>query len=441
MLQSRFCDDGINAALCDTVLRCIYAAKYIFLTTTQEVINMFLFDLSSPKRLAAGKALLAVCAATIILSATGIASAQNPTQDGASAAPDAWLFEREGRPWWYRSVPSPKPVELKRREPTAAEQPVVDRVKSLMASRSARAFALLDGDTVVHQQFNAPANEDSVIFGFSMGKTVTAMAVGQAICAGKLKYETKANELVPQLNGKALGNATVRDLLRMASGSTESNPDSSVWSPEQAKAWGQGNLSLVDLVIDDRVARAQRGVFSEYKPGEATSYKSTDPILLAIMTAKATGAPWGQWIQQSTLNPMGASKTGLYVQDRQGNGLADSGMRMRMEDWQRFALWVKRSSTETGCWGDFVREAFKPQIKNGSSPADRKFGKLFASYGFFTWLDNSIAPNTVWANGWGGQRIGWSTDPANNRIVITFSNVESWMPEVYEVARDWMRVR
>ncbi|TAG02462.1 MAG: hypothetical protein EAZ43_08860, partial [Betaproteobacteria bacterium] len=65
----------------------------------QEVINMFLFEFSSPKRLAAGKALLAVCAASISLSATGIASAQNPTQDGAAAAPDAWLFEREGRPW------------------------------------------------------------------------------------------------------------------------------------------------------------------------------------------------------------------------------------------------------------------------------------------------------------------------------------------------------
>lgn len=41
------------------------------------------------------------------------------------------------------------------------------------------------------------------------------------------------------------------------------------------------------------------------------------------------------------------------------------------------------------------------------------------------------------ASGWGGQRIGWSTDPTNNRMVITFSNVESWMPDVYELAKDW----
>ncbi|MGL5002089.1 MAG: serine hydrolase, partial [Casimicrobium sp.] len=216
--------------------------------------------------------------------------------------------------------------------------------------------------------------------------------------------------------------------------------DSSVWSTDQARAWGQGNLNLVDLVSDERVSKAQRGVFSEYKPGETTAYKSTDPIVLALMTAKATGTPWSQWLQDTVLNPMGAAKTGLYVQDRQQNGLADSGMRLRMDDWIRFAVWVKRSSTEAGCFGDFVREAFKTQIKNGNSPNDRRFGKLFGGYGFFAWTENAIAPNTVSANGWGGQRIIWSNDPKNSRMVVVFSRNETWMEELHEVARDWIRL-
>jgi hypothetical protein len=68
-------------------------------------------------------------------------------------------------------------------------------------------------------------------------------------------------------------------------------------------------------------------------------------------------------------------------------------------------------------------------------------GKLFAGYGYFTWTENSVVPNTSWASGWGGQRIGWNTDPANNRMVITFSNVESWMPGVYEIAKDWNNLK
>lgn len=369
------------------------------------------------------------------------ANAQNPTQDGAAAAPDAWLFDGVGRPWWYKTTASSKPTELRRREPSAAEQSLVERVKTLMATRPARAFALVDGETVVYQQFNAPASDDAVIFGFSMGKTVTAMAVGQAICADKIKMQTNAGELIPPLNGKALGNATVRDLLRMSSGTTEGNADTSVWSPEQARAWGQGNLNLVDLVTDERVAKAQRGVFSEFKPGEAFAYKSTDPHTLAIMTAKAVGMPWSQWVQRSVLDAMGMAKAGLYVQDRAGNGLADSGMRMSMADWIRFALWIKRSSAEPGCFGDFVRASMSTQIKNGSGPNDRRFGKNFGGYGYFIWTENGVAPNTAWALGWGGQRIGWSTDPANSRMIVTFSNVENWQQEASELARDWMRLK
>jgi len=366
-----------------------------------------------------------------------LAQSSNPYADGAAAAPDEWLLVKRGNPWWYTTKPSPTPVALRQRTPTAAEQQVIDRARQLVANRPAKAFALMDGDAVVYSETKAPADAESVFFGFSMGKTVTAMAVGQAICANKLKLDTKASELVPELAGKAMGTATVHDLLRMASGAADPNPDSSVWTPEQFREWGRGNLNLLDLVFSDRVAKAQRGVFSDYKPGEYFSYKSTDPHLLGIMVSRATNTVWNQWIQERILNPMGAAHPGLYVQDRQQNGLADSGLRMRLDDWMRFAVWVKRSSQQQGCFGDFVRKATTTQISNSS----RKMGKLFGGYGYFTWTENQVVPNTAWASGWGGQRIGWSTEPANQRMVITFSNIESWMPDVYEVARAWNALR
>ena len=52
-----------------------------------------------------------------------------------------------------------------------------------------------------------------------------------------------------------------------------------------------------------------------------------------------------------------------------------------------------------------------------------------------------LAPyNAGFLSGWVVERIGWNTDPNNNRMVITFSNVESWMPDVYELAKDWNRL-
>jgi len=366
------------------------------------------------------------------------AFAQLPAQGGAGVAPDAWLFANRGPAWFYSIKPSPTPVMLKSREPTAAEKLVIERVQQLMANTPAKAFVLMDGDTVVYTQFNAPANAETMILGFSMGKTVTAMAVGKAICADKLKLETKASDLLPPLAGKALGNATIRDLLRMASGTDGVFPDSTIRTPEQNKAWDQGKLNLLELVSEDRIASAQKGIFSDYKPGESMNYKSTDPYVVAMMVSKAVGMPWSQWLQEQVLNPMGVASTGLQSQDRQGNAEAGGGIRLRIEDWMRFALWVKRSSKEQGCFGDFVRAALATQIRNGNSPADRKHGKLFAGYGYFTWTDNAIAANTTFASGWGGQRISWHRD--SERMVVVFSGVENWMPELYNVTRDWNRV-
>ena len=378
---------------------------------------------------------LSVSVLALSVCCTSFAQSSNPYADGAAAAPDEWLLVKKGNPWWYETKPSPTPVQLQKRAPTAAEQAIIDRARALVANRPAKAFALMDGDSVLYSEFKAPADADSVFFGFSMGKTVTAMAVGQAICAGKLKLETKANEVMPELNGKALGNATVRDLLRMASGAADPNPDSSVWTPDQFKEWFRGNLNLVNLVTEDRVANAAKGVFSDFKPGEAFSYKSTDPYVLGIMVSRATGTVWNQWIQEKILNPMGAARSGLYVQDRQQNGLTDSGLRMRMEDWMRFGLWVKRSSKEPGCFGDFVRAATATQISNGSSPSTRKIGKQFGGYGYLTWTENPASPDTTWAMGWGGQRISWHKH--SDRMVVVFSNVESWMTDVYPLTKDW----
>ena len=386
-----------------------------------------------------GDQLKARCFAISVVVAAFAAStsfAQNtPTASGSSFAPDEWLLESVGAPWWYRTAASSHPSPLKHREATAAEQKIVDRARVLFRDRPAKAIALIDGDSVVYSEFKAPANDESVFFGLSMGKTVTAIATGQALCMGKLTLETKALEWVPELKGKALGNATVRDLLRMASGAAEPNPDSTIWGPGQLAEWQVGNLKLLSVLTEDRVSRAGRGLFSDYRPGEHFSYKSTDPQLLGVVVGRATGMAFGQWLQVAVLDPMGASHTGLYGQDRDESPLADSGLRLRLNDWLRFAVFVKRASKAEGCFGDFVRAATSTQIGNPGSPSTRKVGKLFGGYGYFTWTDNAISPGTAWASGWGGQRISWHRD--SDRMVVVFSNVEDWMPELYELDRAW----
>jgi len=308
----------------------------------------------------------------------------------------------------------------------------VEKARALFASKPAKVIALIDGHDVVYEDAKPPVTDDSYLFSFSMGKTITSMAVGKAICAGKLTLATRADEVIPELKGKDLGAATVSDLLKMASGTTGGESDATMLTSTQNKLWGEGRLNLLDAIVEDRLSRAKRGVFSAYKPGELFWYKSTDPVTLGIMVGNATGIPFSKWTTENVLQAAGIEKPVIIGEDKFGHAQADGNYRMVMGDWIRFAMWVKDSSRTDGCFGDYVRQAASSQIKN----VQKNAGKLFDSYGFLTWTDSKLAPDTFWAVGYGGQRIGWSTK--NAKAIVIFSNTEDWIADLMELNETWV---
>ena len=384
-------------------------------------------------------------AATAFAAVAQAAFAQAPALvNGTPYVPDAELLATRGLPWAYDIVPSPKSVAIGRRAATAAEQPLVERAQSLLQAKSARVIALLDGPVIVYAGFKAPATESSLFFGASIAKTVTSLAVGQAICDNRLALADRAADRIPELAGTALGRATVRDLLRMASGAaTPRNPGNpfsgNILTAENLKDWRTGKLDLVALLADERVSAARRGVISDYAPGEQFDYKNTDPLTLGLMLAAATGVSYAEWVQQAVLDPAGVQGPGWISQNPRRQALADQGLRLRVEDWARLAWWVKQSSGRDDCFGGYLREASRTQIANGTNRASRRTAPAFAGYGYLIWTDNETAPDTYWAVGAGGQRIAWSR--RNDRMLIAFSNVEDWMADLQALFRDWSAIR
>jgi CubicO group peptidase (beta-lactamase class C family) len=375
---------------------------------------------------------------TFLAAMVQTASAQSnqtvlPTGQHGAIAPDDWLIGK-GRAWFYHGAPAPSPTEIHRREPSDAEKPVVQKARALFASRPAKAIALIDGHDIVYKDAKAPVTDDSYLFSFSMGKTITSMAVGKAICAGKLTLATRADQLIPELKGKDLGAATVSDLLKMASGTTGGESDATMFTRDQNKLWGEGRLNLLDTIAEDRLSRAKSGMFSSYKPGELFWYKSTDPVTLGIMVGNAIGERFSKWTTENVLQAAGISRPVIIGEDKFGHTQADGNYRMVLDDWIRFAMWVKDSSKEKGCFGDYVRQATSTQIEN----VQKNAGKSFDGYGFLAWTNARNAPNTFWAVGYGGQRIGWSI--LSDRSIVVFSNSEEWIVSIYEILEEWSAV-
>ena len=359
------------------------------------------------------------------------AHSQSPTAGNYAAAPDDWLLG-SGQRWHYHTDTSPKPQELNFRKPAGSEIAIVDKAKAILNNSSAKAIALIDGNQIVWVGYKSPANSKSTFLSFSIGKTVTSMAVGKAICSGKLSLTDSAESFVPELKGTDLGRATVEQLLKMSSGTSAINPDSSIMSAEQQRDMLFGKISFVDILKTPKISDAHQGLLgNKRKAGEIFDYHSTDPLLLGVILNRATGTTYAKWVEKEVLIPAGISNRVIIGQDHFGYGQADGNVRMTLEDWGRFALWVKRNEEGKDCFSKYVKEATNTQISNSI----KRDGKAFDGYGYLIWTENNRQKNSYWAVGYGGQRIAWNHN--NQRILIAFSNVENYMDDLYWLYRDW----
>jgi CubicO group peptidase (beta-lactamase class C family) len=360
-----------------------------------------------------------------------MAIAQLPSVGAWTAAPDEWLLSNGQR--WHHQTSSARPAgKLVFREPREAEKPLIDQAQRLFERSSAKAMALIDGNQVVWVAYKSPASSSSRFLSFSVGKTVTAMAVGKAICEGKLSLHGQVGQFVPELAGTDLGQATIEDLLKMSSGTWQGNPDSTIASAEQDQRIRSGSMNFLDLLSTSKVSTAEKNAEGHpRKPGEYFVYRSTDPLALGVALNKVTGTTYAKYVEREVLIPAGIGRSAIIGQDHAGFGTADGNVRLYLEDWIRFAIWVKSNQVGSGCFSDYVRKASTTQMANKS----KKSGVSFGGYGYQTWTENFKRRDSYWAVGHGGQRIGWNH--GNHRMLVAFSNVENYMVELYDLYAQW----
>ena len=371
---------------------------------------------------------LIISSIALVLSSQSLAQLPS-TPNGEPVAPDQWLLSN-GREWHHKTDVSPEPLELKHRDPTHQESLLIKRAQSIIQGSSTKYMALVDGNNLVWSEAKNPLPDNRRIFGMSMGKTLTALAAGAAICERKITLNTVATEFVPELNGTDLGKSTVKELLTMSSGVWAGYPDSRIYKAEEENELNSGSLSMLDILKREKVASYPKTIFGDsVKAGEKFEYKSTDPLLLGVILNRSTKMNFGRWVEQSVLIPAGIKRPAIIAQDRAGFGNSDAGIRLFAEDWIRFAIWVNQKQKSEGCLGDYIREASKTQIPVKTRPTDN------LGYGYFIWTENKVVKDSYWAAGYAGQRIAWNQK--NNRMLVVFSNDARAMDQVSALYRDW----
>jgi CubicO group peptidase (beta-lactamase class C family) len=194
--------------------------------------------------------------------------------------------------------------------------------------------------------------------GYSISKSVTAMAVGRAVTLGLLRVGDPIGRHVPEAEGRH-ARITVEQLLTQTSGL--------YWN-----FWRDYNIFM-----RDRVADALSLPF-DHKPGKFFEYMQSPVALLAHVVEQAAGEDFQDFIQRELLGPVGIRPGDwFWVRDGAGNTEGYKGFNTTVDNFARLGYLMLND----GRWGS--RRLITPAYaKKAVSPTRTNRG-----YGYLFWLN------------------------------------------------------
>ncbi|ALK88340.1 serine hydrolase [Limnohabitans sp. 63ED37-2] len=364
----------------------------------------------------------------------GAALAQN--NKGQIESDQFWADFSKGLEWLPTSksisaAPTPSTLEVAPDSLNSSLTPVVDQAFDPDVHRI---VILSHKRSIIHRKYNEKwVNDKSRPSSASMAKSLTALAVGKAICSGAIGHvDENASVYASRLRGTSWGNARIRHLLAMSSGSNKpvfsptGSPTPQVQAETLAKSY-QGKMthdfiSLMTKADEKYSASGQQGL-----------YNNLDTQALAILVEDATRQKFIEFFEREIWHAIGASQGGSWSHNSLGQVAAFSGFTAHPYDWIRLGHYVLEERAKDTCFGKFLKEATIRQsqvlLPNGS-----------AAYGFQTWLGCG-GVDTFCFLGHGGQRLQMSPSTglvmyvhatslsASQPLVAMYRNVASRYPK------------
>jgi CubicO group peptidase (beta-lactamase class C family) len=307
----------------------------------------------------------------------------------------------------YQLKPTSQPRALPPANPSDFTQKLTAEGQRFVGS--AVSALVVDNGQLVFELYNQGGESSAMANAYSMTKSMTSLAVGEALCAGKIKsLNDPAQTYVPALDGTPYGKATIKQLLTYTSGAEDpgGNGYEGIHSRTGYHAMVTHKRSLVDLI------KSHSGT-SRFKAGERFIYNGLDSQTLSLVVRNATGMPLPSWFESTVWAAAGAESAGAWFVDTEGNGNGEVLFFATTRDLARIGQFVlERLTDQAGseCIRAYLKEAAKPLVNKGYWPAAPMWG-----YALHTGADDN-----VWMFGHNGQRMGINV--AKKRVFVTTSD-------------------
>ena len=191
-------------------------------------------------------------------------------------------------------------------------------------------FMLIRNGEVIAERYQYDRTAQNRFVSHSMAKSIVSIAVGLALSEGKIaSLDDSVAKYVPQLTGRAYGESTIRNALRMASGVKfsevyDGNDDLTRFVQIRA---AQGSIEAL-REFDTR----------ETEPGARFHYASSQTVLLTVLLRAVTGMTLSQYLTPRLWQPMGAESDATWLISADGTEAGYGAFNATLRDYGRLGI-------------------------------------------------------------------------------------------------------
>ncbi|MFC0039957.1 serine hydrolase domain-containing protein [Actinomadura rayongensis] len=256
-----------------------------------------------------------------------------------------------------------------------------------LARSSTLGYLVLRGGTIVDERYFAGYDAASRFNSWSVGKSITATAVGAAVADGRIaSVADPVTKYVPELRGTGYDGVAIRDLLQMASGHKYDETD-------YANPFKGSTFTTIRMVLGASLTSQAREAERDVPPGTRWNYDSMNTFVLGWLVAKATGTPLSTYVREKIWQPAGMQSPMLMGRDYQGSDIGYCCYHATVRDFARFGLLYLRDGRAGGRqvipsgWNNDSTRATAPYLQpHHLTPAAPDSAENAYGYGYQWWL-------------------------------------------------------
>jgi CubicO group peptidase (beta-lactamase class C family) len=306
--------------------------------------------------------------------------------------------------------------------------------------QSVTGLLILKNGAIAYEYYGNGNTDKTLWTSRSVAKSVVSILIGIAVGEGAItSVDGPIVEYLPELEGSAWRDVTLRQLLQHTSGvawnEDYSNPASDFARLTHCEAGPEPYDCIFSLI---RSLEREPGV----RPGERWSYNTGGAWLAGLVLERATGMPIAQYLQTRIWSRFAMESDGVWEALVPGRvEMGGHGFNATLRDWGRFALFVSGQGRLPGgerlLPADWIRDSTHWTRARGSVTPSAPDGQ----YGYQWWYLDATSPrarpsvtetakHSFWAEGIYGQSIG--IDPTRGLILVQWSTWEkAEMPDAY----------